>query len=79
MVGVEIILIKLVNPGVLVNDAFAILEDDVLHPSKLLDFDLVDAVETHRHIGPDGGVVDLHHIGGKIHGSRCSCSFATLG
>jgi len=69
-VGVEIVLVKLTNPGVFVDDAFAILEDDVSHSSKLLDFDLVDAVETRRHVGPDGGVVDLRHIGGEVDGGH---------
>ena len=55
---------------------FAVLEDDVSHPPKLFDLDLVDAVETRRHVGADGGVVNLRHVGGEVDGCHCLFSSA---
>ena len=74
-VGVEIVLVKLTNPGVFVNEPFSVLEDDVPHRAKLHDLDLVDAVETRRHVGSDGSVVDFRHISVEIDG--CHCSFSS--
>ena len=78
MVGcldVELVLFKLTNPGVFVDQPFPVFDDDVSNLAKFHDLDLVAAVEARRHVGSDGDVIALRHVWRKFHCGHCYCSF----